>query len=76
MAGRPTDYKEEYCEMLIAHMSKGFSFESFAGVIGAAKQTIYNWLEANPEFMDAKNAAFEKSRLFWEGVGIDIAKDL
>jgi len=70
--GRPTDYKSEYCEELIQHMAEGFSFESFAGKVRASKQTIYDWLDAHPEFLDAKKEAFEQSRLFWESVGINL----
>jgi len=73
MAGRPTDYKEEYCELVIQHMAKGFSFESFAGKVGVSKQTLYDWAERFPAFLDSKNAAFEQSRLFWERVGIELA---
>lgn len=72
--GRPTDYKQEYCELLIEHMGNGFSFESFAALVNASKQTIYDWLAANPEFLDAKSIAFERSRLFWEKIGIDLAR--
>ena len=57
--------------MLIEHMAKGFSFESFAGLIEVQGQTIYNWLESEPDFLEAKNAAFDKSRLFWERIGIE-----
>jgi DNA-binding XRE family transcriptional regulator len=70
-AGRPTKYKEEYCDELISHMERGLSYESFAGYIGVSKQTIYDWEKANPEFLDAKKIAFEKCRLFWEELGID-----
>jgi hypothetical protein len=69
--GRPTKYKPEYCQMLIDHMNGGYSFESFAGLIGVAKQTLYEWIDANSEFLDAKEVGFEKSRLFWEKVGVD-----
>lgn len=69
--GRPSKYKPEFCQMLIEHMAKGFSFESFAGLIEVQGQTIYNWLESEPEFLEAKNAAFDKSRLFWERIGIE-----
>lgn len=67
---RPTKYKPEYCEQLIEHMTNGFSFESFAGLISVDRQTIYNWIDAQPEFFDAKRQGFEKSRLFWEDVAI------
>ena len=52
-------------------MSAGYSFESFAGFVGTCKQTIYNWLENFPEFLDAKKQAIEKCRLFWEQQGIN-----
>lgn len=73
MAGRKTLYKQEYDKKLIDHMGRGFSFESFAGSIGVSKQTIYDWTEANPTFLDAKAIGFEKSRMFWERVGIGMA---
>lgn len=74
MAGRPTSYKEEYCEQLIKHMAEGLSFESFAGAVGVSKQTLYDWAAANPEFLDAKQRGFEVSRLTWERIGLKITK--
>ena len=68
--GRPTSYRPEYCEMLIEHMSQGLSFESFAGVVSVCKQTIYNWLENNKEFLDAKRSGTQKCLLMWEKLGI------
>ena len=68
--GRPTLYKQEYCEMLKEHMGKGFSFESFAGLIGTDRSTIYEWLTSQKDFSDAKKQAFELSRLFWEQQGL------
>ena len=59
--GRPTDYKPEYCEQLIRHMSKGFPYETFAGEIGVCRKTIYNWEEDHPEFLYAKNIGKEQS---------------
>lgn len=70
-AGRPTDYLPEYCEQLIAHMAQGYSFESFAGVLGVSKQTLYTWSEKHPEFLDAKNIATSKCRVWWERAGIE-----
>jgi hypothetical protein len=67
--GRPTMYDPKYCEMLIAHMEQGLSFESFGGVIGHHKQTLYEWAQKFPEFGDAKRLGTEKSRLWWEKTG-------
>ncbi len=74
MRGRPTDYKPEYCQMLIDHMAEGFSFESFAAVIKVTRSTLYEWVSAQPDFSDAKQRGFEASRLTWEQIGRDIAK--
>lgn len=68
---RPTEYKQEYCDKLIEHMSTGLSFESFAGTIDICKQTLYTWAEKHPEFMDAKKRGLEKCRVWWESKGRD-----
>lgn len=69
--GRPTAYKQEYCKKLIDHMAKGYSFESFGGLTGHGKQTLYRWLDEHQEFRDAKELGENKSRIFWEGLGVD-----
>ena len=68
--GRPTDYRPEYCQMLMDHMSKGLSFESFAGVLVTTKATLYNWTELFPEFLYSKQIGTELNRLFYEQEGI------
>lgn len=69
--GRPTDYKPEYCEMLIEHMASGKSFESFGAVVFAARATLYLWEKANQDFLDAKKIGVELSLDLWEQHGID-----
>lgn len=68
--GRPTKFEEKFCEALIEHMSQGLSFESFAGVIGVDRDTIYEWVKVNPSFSDAKKIATSFCLLFWEKIGI------
>lgn len=68
--GRPSKFKPEYCEQLIQHMGEGFSFESFAGKIGTHRDTLYEWEKVHPEFSDAKKAATEACRLWWEEKGM------
>jgi hypothetical protein len=67
--GRPTDYKEEYCALLIEHMTDGLSYESFAGAIGVSKQTLYDWEKVNAQFLDAKKIGSAKSQLYFENIG-------
>jgi hypothetical protein len=52
--GRPTKYKPEYCQAVIDHMSKGFSFEAFAGSILVAVDSLYEWTAVHPTFSEAK----------------------
>lgn len=63
---RPSDYDPAYCDLLQAHFADGFSFESFGGVVGVSKQTLYNWLDKHPEFLDAKKRYETASQLAWE----------
>lgn len=69
--GRPTVYDPKYCDMLIEHMARGYSFESFAGFTGHSKQTLYEWAAKFEEFGDAKSQGTSLSRLFWERLGIE-----
>lgn len=62
-------YDESYCEKLIAHMSEGYSFASFAGVVGVARNTLYKWAQRHPEFQKAKEIASMKCLLHWETIG-------
>jgi hypothetical protein len=69
-AGRPTKYREEYCQRLKDLMAQGYSFEAFAGEIGVSYRVIYTWADKHPEFMRAKKEGEAISRRFWERLGI------
>lgn len=65
----PIKYKPEFCEQIIAHMSAGRSFESFGGVIGVGRDTLYQWKKKRRVFSDAIEVGASKSRLYWESIG-------
>lgn len=46
-------YKPEYCDMLIDHMSEGYSFDSFVAISRVGLKTMYNWCKEYPEFAEA-----------------------
>ena len=64
--GRPTDYKPEYCELVIEFMSDGYSVAAFAGHIRVARSTIYKWADEHKEFSDALKAAQAMAARWWE----------
>jgi len=63
--GRPTKYKEELCQLLVDHMAKGYSFESFAGLdeVDVDRDTLYSWRNAHEEFNDALRRGRSKQLL-------------
>jgi len=69
--GRPTKYKEKYCEMLIKHMATGLSFGTFGAIIDISEPTLYEWLKVHPEFLKSQKTALLKNKVFWEQAGID-----
>lgn len=66
--GRPTQYKPEFCEMLIKHMDKGFSITSFGAVVECSRDTLYEWAAKHKDFSDAMKAGKTKSALHHEKV--------
>lgn len=68
--GAKTKYREEYCEQLVEHMAKGFSFESFAATVDVDRDTIYEWAKVHPEFSDAKKRGIVKSLLRFEALAL------
>jgi hypothetical protein len=68
---RELEYKPEYCQKLIEHMSTGLSYESFGGVVDVGRQTMYDWEKRFPEWLHAKRVAFDKCQLWWEKTGLN-----
>lgn len=71
--GRPTDYRAEYCERIVAHMSEGASITSFAAEIDVARSTINEWMSKQPEFSEAVKKAKAKCAAWWELRGRKLA---
>lgn len=69
--GRPSLYKPEYCAQLLTHMADGLSFESFGGVVGVGRSTLYNWRDKHKAFRAATEIGEAMSRLYWEKLGRD-----
>lgn len=66
--GRPTKYKPEYCDAIIAHMKRGGSIEEFSLEIEVDKTTLYEWMKVHEEFSNAVKKGKSFSEGWWEGV--------
>jgi hypothetical protein len=52
-AGRPTQFKPEYCEQVEKLCKLGATDKQLAEFFDVAVDTIYNWKHKHPEFVDA-----------------------
>lgn len=68
-AGRPTAYKPEYCDAVIELGRAGKSKVQMAAEFDVCKQTLLNWADAHPEFMDALTRAETQAQAWWETQG-------
>ena len=67
--GRPTKYKEEYCDMLIEHMARGNPIETFAAVAHVTVDTVHEWVKVHPEFSVAKRIGKPLQLAWWLELG-------
>lgn len=68
-AGRPTLYREEYCERVIALGAEGKSPAQIAGMLGVDKATLIEWGKVHAEFSTALTRAKTLEQLWWENAG-------
>jgi len=64
--GRPTLYKEEYCEEIVKCLRSGLGFNSFADSIDVCVDTLNEWAKVHPEFSAAKKRAKCGKAAAWE----------
>lgn len=65
-AGRPTQYRAEYCELVVEYCSDGYSLTAFAGHIGVSRQSIFEWTSKHPDFAAACQKAKAGCAAWWE----------
>lgn len=65
--GRPTKYRPEYCDQVIACLRKGVGLNSFAAQIGVARYTLDLWVAKHEEFAEAVAIAKAAAAAWWEG---------
>jgi hypothetical protein len=68
--GRPSGYKPEYCEQIVAKMTEGLSLMAACGELDLVKSTVHNWSKDHPELLDAIALGHSKRSAFLERAGI------
>ena len=67
--GRPTTYRPEHCETVIALGKEGKSRAEIASALDCSRQTLANWEAEHPEFLDALKRAKDEELAWWEAKG-------
>jgi hypothetical protein len=64
--GRPTKYKPEYCERVIALGKEGYSHAELAADLEVDKASMYRWAEEHEDFRTALHAAKTYEQAWFE----------
>jgi len=72
-AGRPSQYDPALCDDAREFIAQGFSLTAFAGHLGVSRQTVYNWADQHPEFLDAVKSGQAGGVLWWEKANRNLA---
>ena len=67
--GRPSLYDPAHCDTAIEAGRAGKSLAWIAAELGVCKQTLHNWSNEYPEFLDALTRAKLLSQRWWEDTG-------
>jgi len=65
-AGRPTEYKEEYCEEFVIRRANGETHVMIAAAWDTTPQTLWNWSKKHPKFFDAFTRGHVKFQACYE----------
>ena len=67
--GRPSNYRQEHCDRAVELGKEGKSKAQIAASLGCVRQTLDNWAEKYPQFLDALTRARDLSLSWWEDQG-------
>lgn len=67
-AGRPTDYRAEFCERVIELGREGKSHAQIAAELGCSRRVLYDWQDKHPEFLHAIMEARDLAQAWFENV--------
>jgi len=69
MTGRPSNYRPEFCGLVVEYGKQGKSITWMAAELGVHKDSLYEWMRVHPEFSDAITQAKQYSQQWWEDAG-------
>ena len=64
--GRPTSYRPEFCQRVVALMAEGRSLDGCAPLLGVNPDSLYEWQKVHPQFSEAVRAGRAAATTFWE----------
>jgi transposase len=67
--GRPSKYKPEYCERVIALADQGAGPAEYAVEFGVDRVSLYDWAASHEEFSTALSRAKIHEQAWWEREG-------
>ena len=67
--GRPTKYDPAYCEEVINMGKEGKSLAQMCAHFDISRQTINNWADSYPDFLEALSRAQAHAQAWWEDQG-------
>lgn len=68
--GRPSKYKPEFCDVVIAAGEEGKTLAGMAEACDVHRETLNDWMDANPEFSVAVKRGLQKAQACWEDKGM------
>ena len=68
-AGRPPDYSDDFCQIVIDMASEGCSVVEIAAKIGVVRDTIWAWAKEHERFSVALTRGKELCQAWWESLG-------
>jgi hypothetical protein len=67
---RPSKYEPSYCDVVVELGKAGKSLAQMCANFDISRQTIDNWAEAHPEFLEALSRAKMHAQSWWEEQGV------
>ena len=64
--GRPTSYRPEFCQRVVALMAEGRSLEGCAALLGVHPDSLNEWQKVHPGFSVAVRAGRAAATTYWE----------